>query len=480
MARATRLSLYAVLSPALLKLGAAVGRGAVHERSLDKDTDAAEDIDPFEKFIKHYDRSYLSNSDEYHHRRELFNRRLRQVEEHNSRPDRLWTAAVNTFADYTEDERSQLRGWRDLHRGSRGHGQAASYGHASSFIETQRRVYPQTVSWANLSSAKNFVDQGSCGSCWAVATVSTLEAHYEITQQATRSFSTQELVDCVPNPRHCGGKGGCDGATVELAMHWALHGGLETAEANRYEAQDKSCSKADAFEAAKAAPHHLSALDEDGRLAVSFFADDADGKALSGHAFGLHGFLTLEKNKEEPLVAALVDQGPVAVSVGAAGWYDYDKGVFDGCKSDAVIDHAVTLYGYGSDQGSKYWLIRNSWGGEWGERGFIRLIRHDDEESHCGYDEQPGQGVACDGAPAKVRVCGTCGILYDAVVPKFKSTKQSLFRRESPEARIQQRSSKTAVVKDKKSAHISLGIEHNAVPVLFNEPVRSIRTETRS
>jgi hypothetical protein len=138
-------------------------------------------------------------------------------------------------------------------------------------------------------------------------------------------------------------------------------------------------------------------------------------------------------NKEEPLVRALLEKGPVAISVAASDWHSYSKGIFNSCSKDCVVDHAVTLFGFGQENAgssllqigsshrsaSKFWLIRNSWGTNWGENGYIRMFRHDNEEAHCGIDNDPQKGVACDGSPSQVRVCGSCGILYDNVVPNF-------------------------------------------------------------
>merc|ERR1740130_1400209 len=68
----------------------------------------------------------------------------------------------------------------------------------------------------------------------------------------------------------------------------------------------------------------------------------------------------------------------------------------------------------------KYWLLQNSWGTRWGRGGLIQLIRHDDEDSWCGNDSRPQDGSACDGeADQNVTVCGSCGILYDPVVPRL-------------------------------------------------------------
>jgi len=133
------------------------------------------------------------------------------------------------------------------------------------------------------------------------------------------------------------------------------------------------------------------------------------------------GWEKLPENKYEPLKRALVEYGPVGVSLAADSWMSYSSGIFDGCEKDSIINHAVTLIGYGEETGSgaKWWQIKNSWGPDWGEGGNIRLLRRDDEESYCGTDHKPQDGSGCLGGPKEVTVCGTCGILYDTAVPHF-------------------------------------------------------------
>ncbi|CAK0896333.1 unnamed protein product [Prorocentrum cordatum] len=153
------------------------------------------------------------------------------------------------------------------------------------------------------------------------------------------------------------------------------------------------------------------------------FLDGADAAAMGGGAFGMTGWETLPKNQYEPLARALAEKGPVAVSVAA------DKEVVRLRvrhlqrlrQGDAVIDHAVTAIGYGEqDDGHKYWLIQNSWGADWGEGGHIRLERHD-QDTYCGMNNDPQKGVACQGETDPVPVCGMCGVLFDSVVPHFRS-----------------------------------------------------------
>merc|ERR1719335_1146893 len=115
---------------------------------------------------------------------------------------------------------------------------------------------------------------------------------------------------------------------------------------------------------------------------------------------------------------ALVTAGPVAVSVAGGPWHRYRSGVFNGCKSANVVDHSTLMMGYGSDQGSLYWKVRNSWGEHWGENGFIRLHRNYPKAAEpCSWDMEPEKGVGCDNGPKKLWVCGECGILSDSTYP---------------------------------------------------------------
>ncbi|CAE8585967.1 unnamed protein product [Polarella glacialis] len=65
-------------------------------------------------------------------------------------------------------------------------------------------------------------------------------------------------------------------------------------------------------------------------------------------------------------------------------------GVFHGCDRNFMVNHAVVIAGYGTDTALKmdYWLIRNPWGPDWGESGFIRIQRHSTDESDKGWSAQ--------------------------------------------------------------------------------------------
>lgn len=367
-------------------------------------------VPTFDSYMARYGRQYKPGSDEYNERFDLFIGRLKEIDNLNERPHRLWTAGLNPLSDRTTAELVQLRGWKGSASPLKGKGR-----NTLSLIQKRTVELPKRVFWGNLTSLHKVSDQGECGSCWAVTAATVLQAHAEI-QGKSRDFSAQELVNCVANVKRCGGSGGCDGATVELAFDWVMRNGLSSTTQVPYRGYDQQCSS----------PR---------RVGASFVEGDSsyvDGLAEPGVKlamyaqyppleFGMQGWERLPENQYEPLLRAVAFRGPVAVGSSASAWDSYESGVFDHCPKDAEIDHAITLVGYGEDArlGVKYWIIQNSWGPWWGEAGKIRLLRRDTDSTECGTDHQPEMGTGCVGGPKQVTVCGMCGILYDSVVPHF-------------------------------------------------------------
>lgn len=225
-----------------------------------------------------------------------------------------------------------------------------------------------------------------CGGCWAFSAAETLESHLAIASgKPAPKLSTQQLISCTPNPRKCGGTGGCEGATQPLAFNYTEVAGITTEDSYPFSGSTGTC-------------------------------DPTKIKPVAT----VSGFAMLPSNDYTALVSAVATKGPIAISVaaGGLGWQLYGGGIMKQGPSnrDFVIDHAVQLVGYGEEHGTLYWLVRNSWG-TWGEHGYIRIQRFGEGKEPCGMDTQPQDGMACAGDTKPVQYCGLSGILSSSSYP---------------------------------------------------------------
>jgi len=240
---------------------------------------------------------------------------------------------------------------------------------------------PDVVDWRKQGVVTPVKDQGGCGSCWAFAATETIESIVAIqTKTAPLILSEQNMVSCTPNPQQCGGTGGCGGATAELGFDYVKQKGISSEKVYPYRGVTGKCQ-----ELAKAT--------------------------------NITGYVKIKENSHDDLMTAVATVGPIAITVAASEWLDFENGVFDGCVKDADLDHGVQLVGYGSDAGNDYWQVRNSWGSFWGEQGYIRIKRFNSSDAWCGTDKHPSDGTGCRGGPPTQHVCGMCGILFDTAYP---------------------------------------------------------------
>jgi len=96
---------------------------------------------------------------------------------------------------------------------------------------------------------------------------------------------------------------------------------------------------------------------------------------LTGGVVGatITGAVTLPKD-EESMAQWLVSNGPFGALVDATSWQTYIGGVLTDCPG-TVVNHAALVVGFGTDNNQPYWILKNSWGTDWGEEGFIRIAR---------------------------------------------------------------------------------------------------------
>jgi len=338
----------------------------------------------FDMYVKDFQKPHRKGTLEWRKRESLFNAELKEVRTHNV-GGFSWKKGVNHLSDWTEEERKTLRGARPM---MKKHTQTAP-----------ERLYtpmpgprPRTVDWRNaeprvLTAVK---DQGMCGSCWAHAATESIESHAALATDQLYVLSQQQITSCTPNPQQCGGTGGCNGAIAELAFDYIKTVGITQEWVEPY---------------------------------TSYFGNSGTCGKLQYPVVNVSGYTLAGHNDAEAALDALARAGPLAVSVDASSWSNYESGVFSGCSyaKNISMDHAVQAVGYGfdTDLGLHYWLIRNSWSPGWGEYGFIRLLRSNSTTHECGWNVDPQNGDGCKGQTAPEWACGMCGVAYDALYPNF-------------------------------------------------------------
>ena len=347
----------------------------------------------FDQFVADFRRGYQPGTEEYEHRRGVFEAKKKEAVEHNACPrrGRNYKKAINQFSDMTEEEFRVRLGGR-----IRANWKVREQIRKSALVKTvgaTGKAVPESVDWRGHvpSIFTGVKDQGQCGSCWAHAATENLESHWALRTGQLFTLSQQQAVACAPNPNDCGGTGGCMGSIADLAyQYWATAGVAEewTYPYTAYWGTSGTC-------ASKIYPTIVNVT----------------------------GFTSVNSNDQQAVMEALAFTGPLAINVDASQWSSYGGGIYDGCSyaKNISIDHVVQLVGYGYDYGlhQSYWIVRNSWTPAWGENGYIRLIRHQTPE--CGWDVDPQDGTACKGSPDQLWVCGQCGILFDTLYPNVEA-----------------------------------------------------------
>jgi len=349
----------------------------------------------FETYVSEFNKAYATSSLEYQARKAKFEVNKLDIIAHNQDKSNTWFKTINQFSDMDSVEFSNSHGF--VH--SRGVKTPTYLSSKELNIPADFRLssLPKTVDWR--TGAKNprggdFVtpvkNQGMCGSCWAFSSTENIESHVALDANLTTPIvlSPQNLVSCDPNPKHCGGKGGCLGSVPELAFDWVKTNGLASEQDWPYVSGHTSINEA-CNNTAKPAAH-------------------------------ITGYVKLSANNYTEVMYTLANIGPVAVNVDAIPMQSYGGGLMTGCAlDDTHIDHVVQLvgFGYDSDFDKNYWIMRNSWGTTWGIDGYMHLLRREPSENWCSLDIYPLDGTGCDGGPGTLNVCGSCGVLFDVSYP---------------------------------------------------------------
>ena len=210
---------------------------------------------------------------------------------------------------------------------------------------------PDSVNWVTNGAVTPVKNQGMCGSCWSFSATGSMEGRNQIKTGNLVNISEQQLVDCSTKE----GNMGCNGGLMDYAFKYAEGTKMETEAQYPYTGKDGTCHA------------------QGGSVGVTSFTD--------------------VKPKSPSALAAAVAEGPVSVAIDASGLFFqlYFGGIMKHFCGQS-LDHGVLVVGYGTEKGTDYWILKNSWGSMWGEKGYFRILRSMDKEGYggvCGLQQQP-------------------------------------------------------------------------------------------
>lgn len=282
----------------------------------------------FASFAIRYGKSYGSAA-EVQKRFRIFSESLELVRSTNRKglPYRL---GINHFADMS---------WEEFRATRLGAAQNCSATLAGNHRMRAAGALPETKDWREDGIVSPVKDQGHCGSCWTFSTTGALEAAYTQATGKPISLSEQQLVDCAGAYNNFGCHGGLPSQAFEYIKY---NGGLDTEDSYPYQGVNGICH----FKATNVGVNVLDSIN-----------------------------ITLGAEDELKDAVALVRPVSVAFEV-INGFKLYKSGVYtsDHCGNTPMdVNHAVLAVGYGVENGVPYWLIKNSWGADWGDEGYFKM-----------------------------------------------------------------------------------------------------------
>jgi len=291
-----------------------------------------------------YGKQYQSKEEESS-RKAVWEKNMQFIQDHNMQyalGKKTFSVGMNKYGDLSNREFvSMLNGFnktKTMKKSTEG----------SHFIAPANFQRPDAVDWRKQGYVTPVKDQGQCGSCWAFSAVASLEGQHFKAASSLASLSEQNLVDCSRNF----GNMGCDGGLMDQAFQYInKNKGIDTEGSYPYMAVDQDCK--------------------------------FDAKSIGATCTG---FTDINGGDEEALQDAIASVGPISVAIDASqdSFQFYKDGVYsdEDCSSE-WLDHGVTAVGYDSmGAGQDYYIVKNSWGTDWGKQGYILMARN--QNNMCG------------------------------------------------------------------------------------------------
>ncbi|KAK7247166.1 hypothetical protein RIF29_42043 [Crotalaria pallida] len=304
-----------------------------HDEQLNKFASSEEGVfQIFQLWQKKHGREY-GNSEEEANRFQIFKKNLLHINEMNAKRKSPLehSLGLNKFADMSPEEFKKTY----LHEVEKP--STSKWGSNRKVDdEDSRENLPDFVDWRERGAVTEVRDQGNCQSHWAFSVTGAIEGLNKILTGNLVTLSAQQLVDCDP------ASNGCAGGYYFNAFGYVIkNGGIDTEADYPYIAQNGTC---------KQKANNVVSID--------------NLKVLDG--------------SEEALLRRVSKQ-PVTTSLDASNLQLYNGKIYDGvfCSESSKFTNLVVLIvGYGSVDGVDYWIVKNSWGKDWGVDGYLYLLRN--------------------------------------------------------------------------------------------------------
>ena len=306
-------------------------------------------FEQFQKFMIKYNKTYQSEK-ELEKRFEYFKESLNYIEENKDKVSHK--IGINKFSDVSKEERNRMFRPFDFS------GLESLIEKGKLFvskIEQKAKNYPETLDFRAQGKVTHVKDQNPCNSCPLFSTIATIEAQYKNQKGVLESFSEQQLYDCTDYHIKCE-------MNIVLWRVFQYYGNLKylyKEEFYKYKLKDNK-NNCKSFEQAK-----NSGKNETIRL------NSVDFLIYINENFGI---------PVDIMKQILIEvNGPITVMIDAELIVGYVGGIIkmnpEKCSKGSEPNHAVVIVGYGIDKdGSTYWIVKNSYGKDWGESGYFRVL----------------------------------------------------------------------------------------------------------
>ncbi|KAL3739950.1 hypothetical protein ACJRO7_021261 [Eucalyptus globulus] len=303
----------------------------------------------FEQWMARHGRIYKDNLEKAK-RYGIFLETLRFIEDFNSKAaNQSYKVGLNQFSDLTTEE------FVPRYTGFRATSRSSNSSAATTFKYSMTQV-PDSLNWVEKGVVGSIKNQGGCGSCWAFVATAAVESMLAMKTGKLVDLSEQQLIDC-SKKNH-----GCGWGWMYLAYEYiAQNHGMTYESDYPYIGVQGNCNE-------RAASIAVARLKGYENIPVS---ED----------------LLLQAVARQPVSVAIEDFSP--------GFKQYSGGIFNGPCGETT-NHAVAIVGYGkTPDGIDYWLLKNSWGETWGEKGYMRILRNSGVQGGlCGLVTQASLPVA--------------------------------------------------------------------------------------